>query len=63
MGFSYRAKKVKNSGLNVSTSKDGLNVSYTVNLGFIKFNVPIIGKFKKVRASASSNGMRWEKHI
>ena len=34
MGFSYRVLKAYKNGLNVSTSKKGLNVSYTLDVGF-----------------------------
>jgi hypothetical protein len=57
MGFSYRAKRAKKSGLNVSASKRGLNVSYTVNLGLAKVNIPIIGKRKKKRVTLKGGGL------
>lgn len=59
MGWSYRAKKPKKgkSGMNVSASKRGLNVSYTMNLGIAKVNVPIIGKRKKTRVTAKGSGL------
>lgn len=59
MGWSYRAKRAKSgkSGMNVSASKRGLNVSYTLDLGIAKFNVPIIGKRKKRRLTAKGSGL------
>ena len=49
MGFSYRVLKAYKNDLNVSTSKNGLNVSYTLDVGFDKINVPLLGKRKKLR--------------
>ena len=46
MGFSYRVLKAYKNGLNVSTSKNGLNVSYTLDVGFGKINIPLLGKRK-----------------
>ncbi len=57
MGWTYRAKRAKKSGLNVSASGKGLNVSYTVNLGIAKVNIPIIGKRKKKRVTAKGSGL------
>ena len=42
MGFSYRFLKAYKNGLNVSTSKKGLNVSYTLDVGFGKINIPLL---------------------
>ena len=57
MGWSYRAKRAKKSGLNVSASKRGLNISYTLNLGFFKVNVPIISRRRKARVTAAGSGL------
>lgn len=59
MGWSYRAKRPKagKSGLNASASKRGLNLSYTVNLGLAKVNIPIIGKRKKKRVTLKGSGL------
>ena len=46
MGFSYRVLRAYKNGLNVSTSKNGLNVSYTLDVGFGKINIPLLGKRK-----------------
>ena len=61
MGWSYRAKRAKQSGLNVSCSTRGLNVSYTLDLGFFKVNIPFIGRRKKTRVTAKGSGLfqRW----
>jgi hypothetical protein len=57
MGFTYRAKRAKNSGFNISASKRGMNVSYTMNLGLAKVNIPIIGKRKKKRLTLKGSGL------
>lgn len=57
MGWTYRAKRAKKSGLNVSASKRSLNVSYTINLGIAKLNVPIIGKRRKKRVTLKGSGI------
>lgn len=46
MGFSYRVLRAYKNGLNVSTSKKGLNVSYTLDVGFGKINIPLLGAQK-----------------
>ena len=46
MGFSYRVLKAYKNGLNVRTSKNGLNVSYTLDVGFGKINIPLLEKRK-----------------
>ena len=48
MGFSYRVLRAYKNGLNVSTSKNGLNVSYTLDVCFDKINIPLLGKRKKL---------------
>lgn len=57
MGWTYRAKRAKKTGLNVSASGKGLNVSYTLNLGLAKVNIPIIGKRKKKRVTLKGGGL------
>lgn len=57
MGWTYRAKRAKKSGFNVSLSKRGMNVSYTVNLGLAKVNIPIIGKRRKKRVTLKGSGL------
>lgn len=57
MGWTYRAKRAKKSGFNVSASKKGMNVSYTVNLGLAKVNIPIIGKRRKKRVTIKGSGL------
>lgn len=57
MGWSYRAKRAKKSGLNVSASGKGLNVSYTLDVGLAKINIPIIGKRRKKRVTAKGSGL------
>lgn len=57
MGFSYRIQKARKSGLNVSASRDGLNVSYTLDVGFGKINIPLLGKRKKTRLTAKGSGL------
>ena len=49
MGFSYRVLKAYKNGLNVSTSKNELDVSYTLDVGFGRINIPLLGKRKKLR--------------
>ena len=49
MRFSYRVLKTYKNVLNVSTSKNGLDVSYTLDVGFGKINIPLLGKRKKLR--------------
>lgn len=56
MGWSYRTKRSKKSGFQVSLSSRGLNVSYTVNLGIAKVNIPLIGKRKKTRFTLAGSG-------
>lgn len=56
MGWTYRAKRAKKSGFNVSASKSGLNVSYTMNLGIAKVNIPIFGKRRKKRVTLKGSG-------
>ena len=46
MFFFYRVPKDYKNGLNVSTSKNGLNVSYTLDVCFGKINIPLLGKRK-----------------
>ena len=46
MVFFYRVLKDYKNGLNVSTSKNGLDVSYTLDVGFGKINIPLLGKRK-----------------
>ena len=48
MRFAYRVLKAYKNGLNVSTSKNGLDVSYTLDVGFGKINIPLLGKLKKL---------------
>ena len=48
MVFSYRVLKAHKNGLNVSTAKNGLNGSYTLDVGFGKINIPLLGKLKKL---------------
>ena len=48
MGFSYRVLKAYKNGLNASTSKNGLDVSYTLDEGLGKINIPLLGKRKKL---------------
>jgi len=43
--------------LNVSTSKNGLNVSYTLDVGFGKINIPLLGKRKKLRWTNKGSGL------
>jgi len=57
MGWSYRTKRKKSSGFRTSISAKGLNVSYTINLGIAKVNVPLIGKRKKTRITAAGGGL------
>lgn len=57
MGWTYRVKRAKKSGFNVSASKRGMNVSYTVNLGLAKVNIPIIGKRRKKRVTLKGSGL------
>ena len=57
MGFSYRVLKAYKNGLNVSTSKKGLNVSYTLDVGFDKINIPLLGKRKKLRWTNKGSGL------
>ena len=57
MGFSYRVLKAYKNGLNVSTSKKGLNVSYTLDVGFGKINIPLLGKRKKLRSTNKGSGL------
>jgi hypothetical protein len=57
MGFSYRAARAKKSGLNVSASKNGLNISYTLDIGLAKINIPIMGRRKKTRVTAKGSGL------
>ena len=57
MGFSYRVLKAYRNGLNVSTSKNGLNISYTLDVGFGKINVPLLGKSKKLRWTNKGSGL------
>ena len=57
MGFSYRVQKAHKNGLNVSTSKNGLNVSYTLEVGFGKINIPLLGKRKKLRWTKKGSGL------
>ena len=49
MGFSYRVLKADRYGLNVSTHINGLNVSYTLDVGFGTVTSPLLGKRKKLR--------------
>ena len=49
MGFSYRVLKAYKNGANVSTSKNGLDVSYTLDVGFDTVTSPLLGKRKKLR--------------
>ena len=46
MEFSYRVLKAHQNGLNVSTSKHGLDVSYILDVGFGKINISLLGKPK-----------------
>ena len=46
MEFSYRVLKAHQNGLNVSTSKHGLDTSYILDVGFGKINISLIGKRK-----------------
>ena len=57
MGFSYRVLKAYKNGLNVSTSKKGLNVSYTLDVGFGEINIPLLGKRKKLRWTNKGSGL------
>lgn len=57
MGFSYRVLKAYKNGLNVSTSKKGLNVSYTLDVGFGKINIPLLGKRKKLCWTNKGSGL------
>ena len=57
MGFSYRVLRAYKNGLNVSTSKNGLNVSYTLDVGFSKINIPLLGKRKKLRRTNKGSGL------
>ena len=57
MGLSYRVLKAYKNGLNVSTSKKGLNVSYTLDVGFDKINIPLLGKRKKLRWTNKGSGL------
>lgn len=59
MGWTYRLKRAKKgkSGLNASISKRGLNVSYSLNLGLAKINIPIIGKRRKKRITLKGSGI------
>ena len=57
MGLSYSVQKAHKNGLNVSTSKNGLNVSYTLDVGFGKINIPLLGKHKKVRWTNKGSGL------
>lgn len=57
MGWTYRVKKAKSSGLNLSLSRGGVNASYTLNLGLAKVNVPLIGKRKKSRVTFKGSGL------
>ena len=56
MGFSYRVLKAYKNGVNVSTSKNGLDVSYTMDVGFGKINIPLLGKRKKLCRTNMGNG-------
>ena len=57
MGFFYRVLKAYKNGLNVSTSKNGLNVSYTLGVGFGKITNPLLGKRKKLRWTNKGSGL------
>ena len=57
MGFSYRVLKAYKNGLNVSTSKKRQNVSYTLNVGFGKINIQLLGKRKKLRWTNKGSGL------
>ena len=57
MGFSYRVLKAYKNGLNVSTSKKRLNVSYTLDVGFGKINIPLLGKRKKLSWTTKGSGL------
>ena len=57
MGISYRVLKAYKNGLNVSTSKKGLNVSYTLDVGFGKINIPLLGKRKKLSWNNKGSGL------
>ena len=56
-GWSYRAKRAKKSGLNASLSKQGVNLSYTLNLGLFKVNIPLMGRRKKTRLTQKGSGI------
>ena len=47
MRFSCKILKAHKNDLNVSTSKNVLNVSYTFHVDFGKINIPLLGKRKK----------------
>ena len=57
MGFSYRVLKAYKNGLNVSTSKNGLDVSYTLDVGFGKINIPLLGKSKNLCWTNKGSGL------
>ena len=46
MEFFHRVLKAHKNGSNVSTSKNRLNVSYTLVVGFGKINIPLLGAQK-----------------
>ena len=56
MGFSYRVLRTYKNGWNVSKSKNGLNVSYTLDVGFGKINIPLLGKRKILRWTNKGSG-------
>ena len=57
MGFSYRVLKAYKNGLNVSTSKKGLNVSYTLDVGFGKINIPLLVQRNFLRWTNKGSGL------
>jgi hypothetical protein len=58
MGFRYvgNGNTKRGSHLNWSGSKRGLNTSYTLDLGFAKWNIPIIGTSVKRKSRVTLKG-------
>lgn len=57
MGLIYRAPRKGKHPTNFSLSSKGANLSYTFDLGFMKLNIPVLGRRKKVLTTLKGSGL------